>query len=328
MSQLTICTVNTGTATLLEANWNLTVNLNKRLPTRWVVVENTAEGNSEAVGASDERFRVRRGLPFSEVKALWPSNCLFGLNPGSFQHGYGLNLALEQVTTRWALLLDPDFCIVVPEWCSVIPEFMEREGLSFFGAPYPSQMHSKYRYFPAAYCLLVDLQRVPRETLDFRPVHIRRNWFSRRMERYLWRLLIGRSPDVGWRVYERYGRGQVASDVVQECFKGFRNPSRVRDFLRAAMPDRLSVTPKRKGYVVDDSFRSAGFPDPSTLGKLTDEYFWRGQPFGFHIRSRVQTADLKAVPASVAAFARPEIINKFNPRSAILQQPELSLAGR
>ncbi|HXG08252.1 MAG TPA: hypothetical protein VNK04_00520 [Gemmataceae bacterium] len=332
MSDLSICTVNCGTAALVDANWRLTAALNSGPPARWIVAENTPPGQGGAVSPSDERFHVTPGVSRAEA-ARWNGSYLHGVNHTSYQHGEGLNRALRHVRSRWALLLDPDFCIVVPEWCTLIPEYMEREGLAFFGAPYHPGLYKKYRYFPCAICMFIDLEKVPREDLDFCPVFRPRTRLSRAAEKFFPRLFITRSTDVGWRVFARYGRGhRLRSACVQGAWRAPRSSGRLRALIRALLPDCLSVTPKRKGYATDQTFRSSGFPDPSSLGWMTEEYFWRGEPFGFHIRMRVQKGmEVDRLFGLVASFASPEVVRRFTrpvavPREATRPAPG-SLAG-
>ena len=322
MSDLTVCMVNTGTADLLDANWKLTAALNSRMPARWVVVDNTPPAWPGAVSAADPRFVVVPGVPASEAER-WNDNTVCGVKFGSFQHGAGLNIALGHATTRWVLFLDPDFCIVVPEWCSVLPAYMAEHGVAFFGAPYHPFMFLKYRYFPTAFCMLVDLDKVPRAHVDFRPTMVPRKPGMRLIEKLFPRLLIGKSKDVGSRIYGRYAASEAVKNViVQASWRHVPRPPLWRRAVKKLLPDRLVITPKRPDCATELTFRSCGFPDPSALGGLTDEYFWRGEPFGFHIRMRVQQGvAMDRVLQLVASFGTPDVTRRFKHRPATATTP-------
>src|SRR5262249_8670188 len=148
----------------------------------------------------------------------------------------------------------------------------------FFGAPAPPYMWRKIRYFPTAMWLCIDLERVPRKTLDFTPILTPRTWFNQLIENYFDRLIIGRSTDVGWRVYERYRNdATVRHEALQPSWKVLPKGGPLKHQLIRLIPDRLLKTTKRKGFATELTFRSCGFPDAGALAQMTDEYFWRGE---------------------------------------------------
>lgn len=291
MSELTICTVNYKSGGLIDANWRLTALLNREPAARWIVVENTAAGEPRRLDPSDDRFQIIPSQPVTDPLAFHP-DCLGGIKLSSYQHGQNLNLALRHVRTRYALCLDPDFFILMPGWCSRVPHYMGHNALAFFGAPHHPRLWTKYRYFPGAFCIFIDLDRVPRESLDFRPVMRPRNWLIRTIEKRFRRALVVRAPDTGWRVHARYA-GHRAYPVELTRVRWSPPPSdgRLREWARALVPDSLLMGPKDRGYTVPCTLASFGYPDPGALGELVDEYFWHDQPFGIHVRYRVQKAD-------------------------------------
>jgi hypothetical protein len=215
----------------------------------------------------------------------------------SYAHGQGLNCTVPFIESRWALFLDPDFYLVVPQWCSVIPDWMQRNGVAFFGATYQPEMWRKYRHFPTAICMFVDMQQVRPEELDFRPTLRRRTWLSNALERHLPRLLIGSSTDVGWQIFARQRSRRFAhTALAQGSWKTTYDARSWNSKWRALIPDRYLYMPKHADYGTELTFASYGYPDPTGFGKDTDEYFWQGRPFGFHVRSRIQSADLGILP--------------------------------
>ncbi|MFC1453450.1 hypothetical protein ACFLSJ_08930 [Verrucomicrobiota bacterium] len=156
---LTLCTVSFGSKVFLDLNRRLADALNGERPWEWLVVENSPAGSPDALDGSDSRFTLLGGVEFERKQRA----------PASYHHGRALNHALEHVRTRFALVMDPDFYIVRPGWADTVPQHMEDRGLCFFGVPWHPKFYTKYRYFPCAHCMFVDLVRAPRESLDFRP---------------------------------------------------------------------------------------------------------------------------------------------------------------
>src|SRR5262249_38250148 len=100
---LTICSVSYRSRPFLELNHDLVRRCNQAGPPfRWVVVENTPPGEGDALEEGDARFDVKPGLP--------PPSQKKGRN--SYHHGLALNEALRHVTSRFVLVLDPDFYLV------------------------------------------------------------------------------------------------------------------------------------------------------------------------------------------------------------------------
>ena len=97
---LTICSVSYRSRPFLDLNLELTRRSNPGGPPfRWVVVENTPPGEGDAVEEGHGLFEVKPGVPAPNQKK--------GRN--SYHHGAALNEALRHVTTRYAMVLDPDF---------------------------------------------------------------------------------------------------------------------------------------------------------------------------------------------------------------------------
>ena len=50
------------------------------------------------------------------------------------------------------------------------------------------------------------------------------------------------------------------------------------------LPDRWCLVPKRPGYFSESGFSEQGLADLDRRG--WEEFLWRGEPFGFHVRSQ------------------------------------------
>ena len=185
---LTICSVSYENRRHLEENRRLTAALNPGSRPRWLVVENSP---------ADSPWRVPDDAADFELLES-PSSRRDIPGYGSYQHGLGLNLALAAVRTRFALLLDPDFFLVAPDWIARSIEWMQSWKLPFFGAPYYPSRKDKYRHFPCASCMFIDLARVDGSSLDFEPEILERVAAREADTRSLLRwAILGRSPSQG-----------------------------------------------------------------------------------------------------------------------------------
>jgi hypothetical protein len=112
------------------------------------------------------------------------------------------------------------------------------------------------------------------------------------------RSVIGSSRDTGIRIFERFsGAPGIRSErphvdpllpSLLEEDSGIR--WNLRNTLELFRPDSLRFVPRRRRYWSRRSFRDFGLPDLRELG--WEEFMWRGQPFGFHIR-RAEKSELE-----------------------------------
>ncbi len=155
---LTICTVSYRSASLLDLNLNLTRNLNPAANFHWLIVDNNQDFQERAP-RGDQSTQVIQGDPCINQ----------GLLKGSYHHAQALNKALSLVSTRYLLVIDPDFFIFQKDWVNAVLTHMSDNSLSFWGAPYYPNLNWKRRYFPTVSCMLIDLEKVSLEKLDFTP---------------------------------------------------------------------------------------------------------------------------------------------------------------
>jgi hypothetical protein len=283
---LTICTVSFHNARHIALNWELVAALNKNAAQiKWIVAENTPVGDRDRLDFSDPRYRVILGAP-PNVKV-------------SYHHTEGLHRALELVTTRYLLILDPDFYIVRPNWWDEVRAHLSARKVAFFGSPWHPKFTDKYRYFPAVHCMFIDLAKVNLGDLDFRPWPGKREAISARVNSPLpliraWARLTlqhrwRESVDTGTRVYLRYANDpKLRSECLVPVYRlprdlpGGRPPSLRSRLIEAVLPDSLCYIPKRRGYFTARGFREAGAW--ASMPEDWEEFMWRGEPFGFHVR--------------------------------------------
>ncbi len=291
--ELTICTVSFHNAPHLIANWELGERLNRgkgRL--KWIVAENTPDGSRHKLTAPDPRFRLIAGTE--------------GRHRDNYHHTIALQKTLGLVDTRFLLVLDPDFYIVRPSWLQEVLDYMVEGGLGMFGVPWHPKYIEKYRYFPCVHCFFVDLEKVSMSELDFRPScpdvvngeeqesgRDRSGVIARVFNTLTLRHRQKDYRDTGTRMYLRFANDhrvkyECATPVYRlpEDFPGTRNPLALRSrLIEAVLPDSLCYVPKRRGAFARNGFLERA-PD-SNRGHW-EEFLWRGQPFGFHMRRNAE----------------------------------------
>ena len=315
---LTICTVSFDSWGWLVLHMAFARRLAPEAELHWVVADNAPGGTRPAFPAGVD-VRVVPGAPFPDRPYA----------AGGYHHGAGLNATLAHVRTRHALFLDPDFFVVRPHWPSGVLAHMEERSLAFFGAPWHPRWVYKVRYFPCAHCLFVDGARVPLASLDFRPDYEEVPAHARRKEslplrgrvlrqalrifdplRLRKRRLVATSRDSGWRIYDRYARDPARRT---ECLQPVFAPGGTRA-LERLLPDRLRFVPGRPGYFARAGFAAHGLPDVAALG--FEEFLWRDEPFGFHVRSQPKRKAAGSVEHHQAQVAG--ILEEIAERSGLL----------
>lgn len=307
-TELTICTVSFGQRDIVEANIALTKRLNPTSTIRWIIVENGTE-------AMNGRFPIgnfAEGIVIQGIK-----NEFTGVAPASYHHASGLNRALKDVSTRFALILDPDFYIIQKGWAAEVLEHMNKKDLTFFGVPYNPKRYMKYRYFPCIHCMFIDLEKTRKDQLDFSPRYEQERLLVGRakaatasaqknalqksariipaIRRFLkmWLrrgAIIGSSRDTGYGVYEVFGaRPEFKVECVQPVFDYCTSDINPRYLVSVfnwlvekLLPERLSYIPKRKNYFTNKGFGHSGLID--VFSKGWDEFMWKERPFGFHLQ--------------------------------------------
>ena len=309
-SLLTICSVSYNSRPWLEINLDLAHRLNRHIDLIWLVAENSPVGSPLQVGSDSERFQVMPGAAFEQRPYA----------SGSYHHGRAMNLILPHVATRFALFCDPDFFIIKMGWVQEVIGHMLLRGLGVFGVPWHPRWVYKNRYFPCVHCMFVDLHRVPVAWLDFRPdyetvpAHARHPVAADRSSHLRWlgqiklpdplkfrkRRHIGQSRDVSWRIAQRVA---AEPSVRVECLQPVFRPSGrgLVHQVERLLPDRLCLVPKRPDYFTEQRFKDHGLPDLDSRG--WEEFQWRGEPFGFHVRSQPKLKGKQSLATHLAEVA-------------------------
>ena len=275
-TDLTLVSVKYGSSQWLLRNAVLTRQLNPAAEYEWLVVNNDA----------DLEFR-RFAQGFTVLPAV---NRPASRDRGSAHHAAALNLALDHVKTRFLLILDHDFYVVLPNWMREVTEHMQRRELSFFGSIWHPRWSYQYRDFPSVHFMLIDLERVPLEQLDFAPDIGSDLWDNFISSAYVpiprdLRVLLqaGRFRDTGWRIQHRFRSSQFEGLKPSFDWAGeSARASALHQLAQRFLPQRFGVLPTSEAAVTSQSFLRKLSPVAYSSG--WEEFFWRGDPFGFHLR--------------------------------------------
>lgn len=304
---MTVCSVSFDSQDYLQLNWQLTQELNNQQNCQWIIAENTPNwsASNKYTMAGDRCLIIQGTMPDPNLAP-------------SYHHAAALNKVLGFVKTRFILILDPDFYIVRRGWIEEIIQYMKSRNLSFFGVPWNPRWYTKYRYFPCVHCLFIDLEQFAQTSIDFTPdlLSAKEVKYSKKKSikksikdqpkllsyfldtlskqfQISRRVSIGLSHDTGHRIFEQYvDRLEFKRECAVPVFcpqADILYPEQLSWFnqlYEQFLPDHLCFIPKQKGYYTESGFRDRGFPDLRSLG--WEEFFWQGEPFGFHLRSQRQ----------------------------------------
>jgi hypothetical protein len=307
--ELTICTVSFNSAACLNANYRLTEILNPSASVLWIVAENSPTALNNDLYPKHPSFRLVKGAAFPDDRYA----------AASHHHAAALNMAVQKVESRFLLVLDPDFYVVRRNWVTEITRHMVERELSFFGVPWHPSRFTKWRYFPCVHCMLIDLERVQRDTLDFFPdfpatpaYKLGKSGSSqghygqilrRIMDplKFRKRRHIGASRDTSWRIYARYHADPLhKSECIQPVYSAPTNT--FQSYADYMLPERYALIPKRGGYFVRKGFKEHGLTDFRAMG--CEEFFWKNEPFGVHIRSHPKSSKGHSIDRQLEAIDR------------------------
>lgn len=301
MTDITICTVSFHSKYHLEINRELFREMNTDIPScDWIVIENTPLGEAGRLDSGSGVFKVFPGIDIKEIEGKYLPN---------YHHGAAMNIALKHVKTRFVLILDPDFFIIKKNWVSEVISFMLAEDLGLFGAPWHPRWYGKYRYFPCAHCLFIDLDKMKIPDLDFIPRDCRvlsgqkspggrvpsfvKAVLRPALSFFYWlifnRFNIGKECDTGYNLWKKSRDRNIKSSCLTPVFRPLRDflgPSYLVSSLALAveklLPERLCYVPKKSGSYSRTGFKERGYPDVSSME--WEEFLWRNDVFGFHLR--------------------------------------------
>lgn len=294
--ELTICSVSYKHSKYLKENIELVKLLNPRTKIKWIIANNEPDKNIfvDIIKSYSDSVKIVNSS----------QNSCVGYGKGSKNHATGLNLIVNKAKTRFVLILDPDFYLILPNWAEHIIKYINQGKIALFGVPWHPKWRNKYRYFPCAHCLLVDTKYIDLSSLSFMPefenidpLNIWRRIISK-VPLIRGRASIGRSKDTGYKIYEKYYNSPGIKHAL--AIPSFSNTDLYNKYCKInnrtkinlwilfnkifdkIFPDSMSMFPKKKDYFTKVSFSELGFPDCKNYG--WEEFFWNNEPFGFHLR--------------------------------------------
>lgn len=273
---VTIISVAFDNAPFLARNAAFVEHFNHGALPRWLVVDNSAETASRP--QVPEWMEVVPGVAAAD-----------GRDRGSLHHALGLEEGLKRVRTRHVLLMDADFYVIRDRWLAALSEHVRARGLALFGSAWHPSWSYQYRYFPSVHFMWIDGQRVPFESVDLKPRIAGDRWWriindDRLPVPFRETLKATRIRDTGWALYRRFADDR---GVARECLVPHYVPDRGRRYrlesnLCALLPESLCLYPKDESFYTAETFLKETLPQGHDAG--WEEFFWRGQPFGFHLR--------------------------------------------
>jgi len=269
---------------------------------------------------------------------------------GSYHHAAGLNLALQHVKTRYAVVIDPDLYVIRPNWVQEVLDHMTKHDLAVFGAPWNPRWYQKFRYFPCTHLMVLDLQKyrwrndmlapdlvrpggkyistfwkgvsdLEKGGGALRAMDLLKNLKAAILEDMKQRTTISMSRDTGYNMLEEFAtRPSLKSETLTAVFApsdGYQpaTVSRLQRLVDHLMPDGRSYTPKKAGYASEKGFKDLGYPDCRSFG--WEEFLWKGEPFAFHVRGEMQRKP-------IGRMDDVQVLNRLNGILGHLNRPPLA----
>lgn len=298
---LTICSVyhSSETMELLETNYDFTKKLNLGEKYKWIAADGSEPGEKNEIDGN--KFTRVLGVNSAGIGDVLSDPVLKNYKH-SFLHARSLNAALKHVNTRFVVFLDDDFFIVRQGWMKDVKDFMTSKNLAFFGTPFHPRFFKRYRYFPCAQCLVVDLQKIKKEDLDFSPRYenITPGLAARAKNKILKNIFgsercqVGGSRDTCYGLYEKYGKERSMYDFAVPSYdpgKDFIGPERALSrsnlLLEKFLPENYCFLPKEADSYTAVSFfdQRKFYGDEEIMKKYNlEEYVWKNESFGFHLK--------------------------------------------
>lgn len=278
-----------------EVNYNLTNKVSKTKNWVWHVGLNNSRKlkNLKMLKNNNiiyhEGFELDNSIPIS-IK-------------GSYNHAECLNKIVRTISTKYLIVIDYDFYIILPNWTEIIINHIKKNDLEFFGAPWHPKWTSKYRNFPAVHFMVINLLKINKTTLDFSPQYnfkniyqknkikgLLPNYFLTKIKNNYIRklLLVCSSRDTGYKIYQRYKNYKYELLIpVYDTIKKEYNLFIL--FIENLLPYSFKLLP-RYDYYCDTPFLELG-------EKGWEQFLWNDKPFGFHIRGEMNknNNDYKAI---------------------------------
>ena len=264
--------------------------LNPGADFRFIAVDNSALGEP-VLTLEDPRAEVLAGVDPEPLPL--PGR-------GSYHHAAALNMAIRQVKTRYALVIDPDLFVVRRDWIAACLEHVRKRGLTFFGAPWHPRWYRKWRDFPCVHFLLIDLAQAPADELDFTPAIVEDRekdeqplalWLKKHASLWFARSLVETRRDTGWKLRQRF-KGAPSELIlpVVDLDAELTRPKHLHTargrWLERLVPRRWRFLPADGTWVAPRD--APGFAAEAFYELEPEKFVWRGAPFAFHMRRNVR----------------------------------------
>lgn len=258
----------------------------------FIVMDNTST-ETTGLAIADPRCQVLPGAPRNDS--------LSEDYRGSYHHAAALNMAMKQVKSRFAVVIDPDLFVIYRNWIEECRAHMKAHDLAVFGVPWHYRWYRKYRYFPCVHFVMIDLEKVDKAGIDFTPALIQdhrregsalHSWIRGKAPHLYNRSLIETRHDTGWRLQHDWGgrgRHRHALPVIH-LDSELTKPKHLRTDegrrMERRLPSRWSYLPRPEEYV--EPSQAPGFRHPAFKYLTPEKFVWRGAPFAFHMRRNVR----------------------------------------
>jgi hypothetical protein len=201
----------------------------------------------------------------------------------SYHHASAINYGLSIIDAEIIIIIDSDFFIIQRDWIKELVKIFLNDQIVFFGAPYYPKYFSKYKYFPCAHFMAINLNKVEKKRLNFTPNLKSYN----RIQKIIGFLnlplgiekifLVGKSKDTGFNVYKNFSKTKYISLVPYFEIK----ISNLLKFYSKIVPDKFSIYPKKK-----ESYTSMRYftPNLNKENSEWEEYYYKDKLYSLHMR--------------------------------------------
>jgi len=166
MKSVTIITVNYHSHLEIKNNWMLFHALNSNAcDVNWIIADNSYETEPFVSKKIKQQIKVVEGFEKREIQQA------------SYQHGSALNALLPHIQSNFLIVMDPDFFVIENDWLNKSLDYMLQKNLTMFGSTWHDKWQKtakpsfgrKWNDFPNCHFLIINLDRIDRHRLDFRP---------------------------------------------------------------------------------------------------------------------------------------------------------------
>ena len=313
-----IITVTSYDRKYFELNYKLTKDLNKNFKHNWIVVENISREkhgnyfpNNRNSKLKENNIEYIKGIiqDNDNSKILKKNNLTYSINPKrSTFHAEGLSIGIKESKAKYLLIIDPDFFVIKENWLKEQIDFMEQNNIDIISAPYhPVKDWIKPKNIPTVYFLLINSYKISKDQINFFPplekeISNKKKIFQNKISFDFFikffiyfigsifgdknRYLIGSLGDTG------YNLGNLKKDSNCEFLSPAIN--KIKDLgynkllLDFFVNDKYKIIHKRNNFSFK-TFKNFKLYDFRKIG--CQEYFWKKNPFAFHLRGSIKPFD-------------------------------------